>query len=149
MAEVIQSRERGRIPQNAMDETRGRVLERFSSVLLVDDSKFLADTLAIFFQLDGFSARAVYGGRQALDAMAEEMPDIAFIDLGMPGIDGLEVARQARASLSGKVPLLVALTGWEDEDHRKDALDAGFSHFLVKPVDPAAIRAFLSKLISD
>ena len=128
------------------NETLDAVLAKFQRVLLVDDSKTLADMLAMFFQIYGFEARTAYDGDEAIAAMAERVPDIAFIDLEMPGTSGLEVARKARASQSEKVPVLVALTGWEDDDHKRQARAAGFAHFLAKPVAPSSIREFMSWL---
>lgn len=114
-----------------------------SKVLLVDDSKFLADILAMFFQLDGYSARAAYSGQDAVAAVEEEMPHIAFIDLDMPGMNGWELARHIRATGRAEATVLVALSGWEEDQHKKDAMDAGFDHFLAKPVDAPAIREFM------
>ncbi|RYD78681.1 MAG: response regulator, partial [Verrucomicrobiaceae bacterium] len=68
--------------QSASGEQR-----KFSNVLLVDDSKFLADILAMFFQLDGYTAKAAYSGEQAVAFIAEEVPDIAFVDIDMPGMN--------------------------------------------------------------
>jgi len=123
------------------------VVQRFSKVLLVDDSKFLADILATFFRLDGFIARSTYGGREALDACDEELPHIAFIDIAMPGVDGLEVARQIKATHQPTAPVLVALTGWDDDQNRNSAIEAGFDYFLEKPVDPASLRSFMLRLM--
>ncbi|MES2920576.1 MAG: response regulator [Verrucomicrobiota bacterium] len=122
------------------------VVRKFPKVLLVDDSKFLADVLATFFQLDGFVARSAYGGQEALEACRNELPDIAFIDLAMPGLDGLEVARQIKATYQSNAPVLVALTGWDGDENRHAATEAGFDHFLEKPVDPVSLRCFMSDL---
>ncbi len=122
-------------------------VRRISKVLLVDDSKFLADILATFFKLDGFIARSTYGGQEALDACGNELPDIAFIDVDMPGLDGLEVARQIKATYRSNAPVLVALTGWDGDENRRAAIDAGFDYFLEKPVDPASLRSFMAGLV--
>ncbi len=124
------------------------VRRRFPKVLLVDDSRFLADVMATFFELDGFTARAVYGGEEALQAIGNDLPDLAFIDFVMPDIDGIEVARQVR-SKPGKCPVLVALSGWEEECYRQRARDAGFDHFLAKPLDIPALRRFVIDLVAD
>ncbi len=131
-------------PQEILD----KVLARFPQVLLVDDSPTLADMLALFFKLHGFSTRAAYGGREALEAILEDAPDIAFIDLTMPEIDGMAVARQLRQWPPAKRPVLVALTGWEGASHENAAREAGFDHFLAKPVVPAKLREFMSGLIA-
>ncbi|MEO5916270.1 MAG: response regulator [Luteolibacter sp.] len=122
---------------------------RFEKVLLVDDSKFLADIMATFFELEGFSARAVYGGQDAMRAIDREIPDIAFIDLIMPDVNGLEVAKHVRAAGFEKPPLMVALTGWEEDPVRRDAEDAGFDYFLPKPIDIPTLREFMSRLVAE
>ena len=119
---------------------------RFSSVLLVDDSKFLADILAMFFQLDGYTARAAYSGEDAVRSIGEEVPDIAFVDIDMPGMNGLELARHVRKSPEAKNTVLVALSGWDEPQHKENAVNAGFDHFLSKPVDAPAIREFMERL---
>lgn len=131
------------------EEAIAKVHQRFHKVLLVDDSKFLADTMAMFFKLDGFSARAAYGGQEALDAIDEEVPDIAFIDIEMPEFGGLDLARRVRSFWRNKTPTLVALSAWEEESVRKEAGEAGFDHFLAKPVDPNSIREFMSRLVCE
>ncbi len=122
---------------------------KFSKVLLVDDSKFLADVLTIFFTRDGYSARAAYGGDEAIAAMEDEVPDIAFIDLDMPGMNGLDVARHIRASKRGEGTTLVALSGWDAVELKGDANDAGFDHFIAKPVDACALRQFMEGLTGE
>ncbi|MES2657996.1 MAG: response regulator [Verrucomicrobiota bacterium] len=132
--------------RNESDESWTAGRRKFSKVLLVDDSKFLADILAMFFELDGYSARAAYGGHEAIAAVEEDMPDIAFIDLDMPDMNGLDLARRIRASQHARVTLLVALSGWDEEQHKQDAAEAGFDHFLAKPVGAPAIREFMAWL---
>lgn len=126
------------------DGTHGR--GKFTSVLLVDDSKFLADILAMFFQLDGYTARAAYSGEEAVRLIEEEVPDIAFVDIDMPGMNGLELAGHVRKSSHAKETVLVALSGWDEDEPKRTALAAGFDHFLSKPVDAPAIREFMKKL---
>ncbi|MEO7099804.1 MAG: response regulator [Luteolibacter sp.] len=112
----------------------------------MDDSKFLADILAVFFQLDGYSARAAYSGEEAIKAANDDVPDIAFVDIDMPGLDGLEVARLLRVSPRTQGTLLVALSAWEEDPFKKEAFKVGFSHYLTKPIDAVAIREFMSSL---
>lgn len=115
-------------------------------MLLVDDSKFLADILAMFFQLDGYTARAAYSGEEAVRLISEEVPDIAFVDIDMPGMNGLELAGYIRNSNQAKDTVLVALSGWDEDEPKRNAMEAGFDHFLSKPVDAPAIREFMRKL---
>lgn len=138
-----------REPANKQDLALTRIRERYSSILLMDDSKFLADILATFFRLDGFTPRAVYDGAEALAAFREKMPDIAFLDVAMPGMDGLEVARTIRREYPQSGVILIALSGWDEPHHRRQATEAGFDHFLAKPVDAAGIREFLCRELAD
>ena len=147
MAPSTQSVPIGQLPEDWQDRLLPRLLREFPNVLLVDDSKFFADILATFFKLEGFTARVAYGGMEALDALKLETPDIAFLDIVMPDLSGLEIARRLRASNAPKIPLLVALSGWDEEEHRNDAAEAGFDHFMIKPVDPSSLREFLGKLV--
>ncbi|RYD19504.1 MAG: response regulator [Verrucomicrobiaceae bacterium] len=126
------------------DETQGR--GKFTSVLLVDDSKFLADILTMFFQLDGYTARAAYSGEEAVRLIEAEVPDIAFVDIDMPGMNGLELAGHIRRSSESKATVLVALSGWDEDEPKRNAMAAGFDHFLSKPVDAPAIREFMKRI---
>jgi CheY-like chemotaxis protein len=74
----------------------------------------------------------------------EVCPDVALIDLGLPGIDGFEVARQIRLHQNGRRPVLVALTGYGASEHQSRTRDAGFDLHLVKPVDPVALRSLIA-----
>jgi CheY-like chemotaxis protein len=131
-----------------MDDALSQGSRKFSKVLLVDDSKFLADILAMFFQLDGYSARAAYGGEHAIASVEDEVPDIAFIDIDMPDMNGLDLAKHIRASKRARSTVLVALSGWEEDKYQREAKEAGFDHFLAKPVDAPAIREFMRWLSS-
>lgn len=117
----------------------------FQKVLVVDDSSSVADMLALFFKLEGLDASVAYGGQQAIEKTAEFLPDIVFMDIGMPDIDGYEAARKIRESAHGQHVTLVALTGWSDEKDRLKAHENGFDHHLVKPVDPQKLRSFLAE----
>lgn len=134
------------VPSGQADGNGGPGNGRFASVLLVDDSKFLADILAMFFQLDGYTARAAYSGEEAVKLIDEGVPDIAFVDIDMPGMNGLELAGHIRNSGQAKDTVLVALSGWDEDEPRRNAMAAGFDHFLSKPVDAPAIREFMRKL---
>jgi signal transduction histidine kinase len=111
-------------------------------VLVVDDVRPSADTLALMLRGLGQAPRVVYDGDSALSAAAEFHPEIAFIDIAMPGMDGYEVARRVR-SLLGHEPVLVALTGYGQDEDRRRALAAGFDHHLVKPTSVEALHEIL------
>jgi CheY-like chemotaxis protein len=115
-------------------------------ILVVDDSTAMSGILVMFLELEGFKARSVGTGAEALVVLEEIMPRIAFVDLSMPVMDGLELARRIRSKENGGEIRLVALTGWEDEAHRQEASEAGFDEYLVKPVNPATLRELLARL---
>jgi CheY-like chemotaxis protein len=99
----------------------------------VDDDRDAADSLAVVLGLLGYRVEVAYGGAGAVEAAIEAIPDVAVLDLGMPGMDGYELARRLRARPQGEEVVLVALTGWVGEPYRRRAREAGFDHFLAKP----------------
>ncbi|KQM68459.1 ATP-binding protein [Xylophilus sp. Leaf220] len=116
-------------------------------VALADDNEDGAETLAALLELDGHEVRIANDGLAALELVRSYRPEIAFLDIGMPGLNGYEVARQLRESpIEGAPLVLVALTGWGGADDRKRAMEAGFDHHLTKPVDPDAITEILARL---
>jgi PAS domain S-box-containing protein len=112
-------------------------------ILVVDDNADAADTLAANLALDGYATQTVYGGAAALEAMRTFAPDIVLLDIGMPEIDGYEVARRIRAMPRGERVRLVALTGWGQEDDKRRAAEMGFDEHLTKPVDPAVLMSVI------
>jgi CheY-like chemotaxis protein len=113
-------------------------------VVVVDDGISAADILTMFLDLEGLNAFTAYDGPSALDLIEKERPDVVFSDIGMPGMDGHELARRIRALPYGAEIILVALTGWGQESDRLKSKEAGFDHHLTKPVDPKTLRSFLS-----
>jgi PAS domain S-box-containing protein len=112
-------------------------------VLVVDDNKDSADSLAMMLTMTGNEVRIAYDGQAGLEAAETFRPDVAFLDIGMPLVDGHECARRIRGQAWGGGVLLVAMTGWGQEEDRRRTREAGFDHHLVKPVDPEALRAIL------
>ena len=104
-------------------------------VLLVDDNPDSSEPLSLLLQTKGFETRICLDGQEALAAADEFRPDCVVLDLGLPGIDGYEVARQLRARPDGADLVLVALTGWAGREVRTRAAEAGFDYHLVKPVN--------------
>jgi CheY-like chemotaxis protein len=113
---------------------------------VVDDNRDAADSLGILLELLGAEARVAYDGAAALQAARDHRPEVLFVDLGMPEMDGEEVARRMRADPALREAVLVAMTGWGQEDDRRRAKAAGFDHHLVKPADLDALRSLLSSL---
>ena len=112
-------------------------------ILVVDDNVDAAMMLAMMLGLSGHVTRTAFTGEEALDAAVEFQPEIAFVDIGLPGIDGHEVARRFRATPPLNDVFLVALTGWGDEDDRRRSREAGFDAHLTKPAEAAVIDALL------
>ena len=116
------------------------------SILVMDDNRDAADSLASLLRSAGHRVEACYDGEAALKLAAELRPDIGLLDLGLPGIDGLEVCRRLRQSAAGKDMLLVALTGWGQECDKHNSHAAGFDGHLTKPVDPERIGFELERM---
>lgn len=112
-------------------------------VLVVDDNGDAADTLSMLLEVLGHRAQVAHDGRAALDAVLEFRPQVVFLDIGMPGMSGYDVAAAIRNDRRYDQPLLVALTGWGSEDDRERTRAAGFDLHLTKPVDLAAIEKML------
>jgi CheY-like chemotaxis protein len=117
---------------------------RARRILVVDDNADAANSLAMVLELLGHAVRTDYDGPAALQAIESFGPEIVLLDIGMPDMDGYEVARQIRAMPLGKSVQLLALTGWGQEEDKRRALEAGFDEHLTKPVEPALLEALLS-----
>ncbi len=104
-------------------------------ILIVEDNADARDTLRLLLELEGHRVRVAGTGGQAVELAAGARPDVALVDIGLPDVDGYEVARRLRAKLGAGL-FLVALTGYGQPDDRRLALEAGFDTHLVKPVDP-------------
>jgi len=115
-------------------------------VLVVEDNPDTAEGLRMILQLSGCEVEVRQDGTTALEAVQAFRPSVLLLDLGLPGLDGFEVARQLkqRSELSGLT--LIALTGWGHEEHRRLAREAGFDLYLVKPVDPVKLISVIQSL---
>jgi two-component system CheB/CheR fusion protein len=114
------------------------------AILVVDDNQDAADSLAEVLLAQGHSARAAYGGEEAIRLATQERFDVALVDIGMPTVDGLEVARKISHSPAGRDTLLVAVTGWGATADRDRSREAGFAYHLTKPVDYDTLGALLA-----
>jgi signal transduction histidine kinase/ActR/RegA family two-component response regulator len=119
------------------------VLEKHS-ILVVDDNRDAADTLAMVLRQHGYSVVTAYNGSSALAAYKNARPTIALLDLGLPDINGVDIARAIRAD-GGASTVLIALTGWGQQADRDKTTDAGFDCHLVKPVEPAELLRVLEE----
>src|SRR5690606_4591383 len=102
-------------------------------------------TLSLLLSYDGYATHVVCDGHMALQTFGDFDPDVVLLDIGMPGMDGHEVARRLRARRDGRRAKLIAVTGWGQESDRQSSLRAGFDHHVVKPVNIDD----LLKLIAD
>jgi CheY-like chemotaxis protein len=115
-------------------------------VLVVDDNKDAADSLSRLIHLWGHVVRTAYD-ESAINLVNEFQPEAVLLDIGMPRMDGHTMAQRIRSSLHDI--LIVAVTGFHDETVKKRAQEAGFDHYLVKPVDMAALEKLLVQRLAD
>jgi CheY-like chemotaxis protein len=102
--------------------------------------------MAMLLSLDGYDVQVAFDGPTALNAAAEFQPQAVLLDIGLPGMDGYEVARRLREQPQHRGLLLVAITGYGQDDDRVRSREAGFDHHLVKPVDPETLSHVLDHL---
>jgi CheY-like chemotaxis protein len=114
-------------------------------ILVVDDNTDAAESLALLLRLVGHEVRTAYDGPTALDVARAQPPDVVLLDIGLPGTNGLEVARRMRQNLGLTDALLVALTGYGQDEDRRRSHEAGFNAHLVKPVDLDALQKLLAR----
>jgi CheY-like chemotaxis protein len=114
------------------------------SILVVDDNRDSADSLAMLLEIGGHDVTAVYSGSDALKRASDLKPAVVVMDLGLPEIDGCEVARRMRAMPGLEGVRLVALTGYGRDEDRERTRNAGFHHHLVKPVDLDELERMLA-----
>lgn len=117
-------------------------------VLVVDDNRDAADTLGRLLNIVGVEARAVYTGAEALQVLETYRPAVLLVDIGMPDMDGYELARRVRQSPKYHDMTLIALTGWGQEEDRRRSQAAGFNFHLTKPADFNTLQALLGSLES-
>jgi DNA-binding response OmpR family regulator len=113
-------------------------------ILVVDDNQDAANSLATLLRLSGHETQTAHDGQQAIHAADTFMPDVVLLDIGLPKLNGYEAAKRLRNGSRGKDLVLIALTGWGQEDDRRKSAEAGFDAHLVKPVDFAALKSLLA-----
>jgi PAS domain S-box-containing protein len=114
-------------------------------VLVVDDNQDSADSLAMLLRLMGHEVRTAHDGLEGVAAAAAFQPNVAILDIGLPKLNGYEVAKRIRALPRGNEMVLVALTGWGQEEHRRASQEAGFNHHLTKPVAIEVLQRVLTE----
>jgi len=138
-----------KVPARNADGERAPAQDRLAEtrphrILVVDDNRDAADSTGTLLLLWGHEVRVAYDGAKAVALARDYRPDVCLVDLGMPGMDGCQVAEHLRRELGLKGTLLIAMTGFDREGDRTLCRDAGFDDFLVKPVDMAALRGILA-----
>ena len=117
-------------------------------IVVVDDNVDLVDSLVSVLELLGHQAAGATSGAEGVELIEERKPDVAFVDVGMPGMSGFDVAAQVRRQAWGHSMLLIALTGWGRSEDRDLCRDAGFDHVAIKPVDIDYLRIMLERVES-
>ena len=116
-------------------------------LLIVDDNRDAADSLALLLGLWGYHPQVAYDGAAALDLVRDGCPDGILLDLGLPGVDGYQLAADLRRYPDCTDTPIIAVTGYATAAHRHRAVAAGIDHFLVKPVDPVGLQELLGELL--
>ena len=115
------------------------------NILIVDDNREAADSLSALLRAIGAETSVAYGGEEALALATSVRPAVGILDIGMPGMDGCELARRLRSDPELASVVLVALTGWGQSEDRVRVTEAGFDHHLLKPVAIDELLALLPK----
>lgn len=115
-------------------------------VLVIDDNRDAADSLAILLSTMGAEVQVAYSGPEGVAAFAAMRPCVVLLDIGMPGMNGYDVARAIRSGFPHETTTLVALTGWSQKEDRDRARDAGFDHHMAKPAEIQNLQALLGSL---
>ncbi len=121
-------------------------LETSRRVLIADDAEQGAEALAMLLERRGHEVHVAHEGAEAFRLAAEVKPDVAFLDIGMPGLSGYEVATRIRRESWGRQMVLVAVTGWGQENHKRAARSAGFDEHFTKPMDPRHLRSLFASM---
>ena len=117
-------------------------------ILVVDDNRDSATSLSLMLSILGNEIRTAHDGLEAVQAAAAFRPDVILLDIGLPKLNGYDACRRIREQPWGREMVIVALTGWGQEDDRRRSQEAGFNHHLVKPVDPTILKKLLTEMQS-
>jgi CheY-like chemotaxis protein len=126
-------------PQLRAIEAAAMKAVRRRRVLIADDNLDAAESLAVLLRMEGHDVTVVHDGRAALATINSVQPEIALLDIGMPELDGYQVARLVRQGSLGRAVTLVAMTGWGQDRDKARALGAGFNHHFTKPIEPTQL----------
>jgi CheY-like chemotaxis protein len=115
-------------------------------ILVADDVRDAAEALSILLKIEGYEVSVALGGLEAIALAQSVRPDIAVVDIGMPTVDGYEVARTLRREEWGEAIHLIALTGRDDSVSKRNATAAGFQQYVLKPIDPTRFLDLISAI---
>jgi CheY-like chemotaxis protein len=116
-----------------------------SRVVIIDDNQDAAHTMSMLVEQLGGSAQVAHDAVSGIAAVQDFQPDIVFLDIGMPGMNGYETCRRLRRQPSERHIVIVAVTGWGQSQDKQRAIDAGFDEHLTKPVDPTALASIFAR----
>ncbi|MBI3864986.1 MAG: PAS domain S-box protein [Planctomycetia bacterium] len=136
-------------PRETIAEEEHVGSDRTCRILVVDDLRDSADSMAKVLRTKGHDIRTAYDGLEAVQTGAAFQPHVVLLDIGLPKMNGYDVARRIRNEPWGGNVALVAMTGWGQEEDKRRSLDAGFDHHLTKPVDAAALERLLAVIVSQ
>ena len=115
-------------------------------ILVVDDNRDSANSLAMLLRAMGNEVRTAYDRQEGLDTAQDYRPHVVLLDIGLPKLNGYEACRHIRKQSWGKSIMLIAATGWGQEEDRRKSQEAGFDHHMVKPVNPRVLMKLLADL---
>ena len=139
----------GSPPAAVLNKPAEQASENRYCILVVDDNRDSAATLATLLKLSGHKTQTAFDGPDAITAAEELRPDVIVLDIGLPKMNGYDVCRAIRKETWGKKTVILALTGWGQEEDRRKSAEAGFDGHLVKPVELADLKKLLEKLPSS
>ena len=131
------------------DGSTPRTASQRGRVLVVDDNRDAAESLGMVLSFAGYDVSIAFNGPEALELGTRDRPRAAIIDIGMPGMSGYEVARRMRLEAWGRNAVLIALTGWGQDEDKQAARASGFDDHLTKPVDPDAVGSVLARILEE
>jgi CheY-like chemotaxis protein len=139
------------VVEASVPEAPGREEKQFAPksslrILIVDDNRDSADSLSMMLKIMGNDTRTAYDGEEAVAVANEFRPAVILLDIGLPRLNGYEACRRIREQTKGKELVIIAQTGWGQDEDRQRTHQAGFDHHMVKPVDPQALMSLLAEL---
>jgi two-component system CheB/CheR fusion protein len=134
------------VPQAADEKDEPDALKSSLRILIVDDNNDGANSLAMMLKIIGNETRTAYDGQEGVEAAEHFRPDVVLLDIGLPKLNGYEACRRIRQQPWGKNMVLIAVTGWGQDEDRRRSHEAGFDNHMVKPVEPKALMRLLTEL---